>query len=130
MIGNITGAQTVFWRMLVIRWKENALENAPTIEDLFGSKTTGGAEVFSNYDPGERKSYQVLLDKKGLVSSNINVVEHNHLIDEYVDLKGRNIHWDGSNATNDHIYVVVWTSEPSGNVPTLNLVTRFAYQDM
>lgn len=128
-IGNITGAQTVYWRMLVIRWLDNALENPPTIEDIFGNKVTGGPQVFSNYDPGERKSYQVLLDKKGLVSSNVNVHEHNHLIDEYIDLKHKTINWDNSQATTGHIWIVTWTSEPSAGVPAINVVTRLAYKD-
>lgn len=128
--GNASSTNSnTYWRILVFRWLDNATENVPTVEDLFGTVSTGNAEVFKNYDVGEKKSFQVLIDKRGMISASSANSENDHLIDISIPLKSNKVHWDGGAVSNGHIWTLFWTSEPTASTPAFEYFRRFAYTD-
>lgn len=111
------------YRIMLLQWTGNQNENAVQIGDILDS----GTSVFSHYNHSEAGSFKVWYDEMGTLAKDPANPDHTQFLKFVVDLKkAKKPKYDGSIATNNHMFLVFWSDEAT-NAPAIRYTSRIAF---
>lgn len=121
---NGMGVAHQYYRVLVVRDKQQVLSTAPTMTQIFGSAV--GPEV-DMFHLSSRERWDVLYDKSGVLSPQAagSVYPASKLLDFWVKVSGKSIHYEGSlfsNVKKNGVWIIFKCDSTSGaNPPAYNM---------